>query len=411
LVLFGSATPDVATYFCAKQEGRIVALPKRIFNQALPKTEIVDMREEFVHGNRSIFSTKLLGALAECLRRGEQAILLMNRRGFAAHVFCRACGFVVTCKNCSVSLVYHQHTLANKKKFETSQPPSGGSPYRNSKAAEGYLACHHCGFTCGNLSICPSCASPFIKQYGLGTQRVEQELGTYFPDAKVLRLDSDTATKKGAHETILGSFAEGKADILIGTQMVAKGLDIERVTLVGVLAADASFNMPDYRSLERGFQLLTQVAGRAGRGQHAGEVILQTYNAEMPVLAWARAHDYQDFYEAEIEARQSFEYPPFSQLLRVVVAAEDATQATRECELIAEQLGGFLADLLPISEIEILGPAPCLLERLRNKFREHLLIKNKAGEKGQALISQFFRQRKQPEGVVVAIDVDALDLL
>jgi len=397
LLLLGSATPDIATYQRAKDAHRILSLPHRIFNQPMPESVLVDMREEFLHGNRSIFSQLLLQGLADCLANSEQGILLMNRRGFASHVFCRACGYVVTCKNCSVAMVYHQKPF-NKIPGRVSQP-------------EGHLACHHCGYQTGNPNECPSCRSPFIKQYGLGTQRVEAELRSRFPDARILRLDSDITTKKDAHEKILTDFSEGGADFLIGTQMVAKGLDIEKVTLVGVLAADAGFNMPDYRSTERGFQLLTQVAGRAGRGKRPGKVILQTYNADMPAIIWAQAHDYDSFFAAEIEARKAYFYPPFSQLLRVVVATEDAEQAERECDLIVEELGNFLEDNRDLTQIEILGPAPCLLERLRNKYRVHLIIKNREGEEGRKAIIEFFRNRKSESGAFVALDVDALDLL
>ena len=397
LLLLGSATPDIATYQKAQQADRILSLPHRIFNQPMPESVLVDMREEFLNGNRSIFSQLLIQGLADCLANSEQAILLMNRRGFASHVFCRACGYVVTCKNCSVAMVYHQKS-AIKNPGRPTEP-------------EGFLACHHCGYQLGNPKECPSCRSQFIKQYGLGTQRVEVELRSRFPDARILRLDSDITTKKDAHEKILTDFSDGGADFLIGTQMVAKGLDIERVTLVGVLAADAGFNMPDYRSTERGFQLLTQVAGRAGRGKRPGKVILQTYNADMPTILWAQAHDYASFYAAEIEARQAYNYPPFSQLLRIVVAAEDAEQAERECDLIVEELGNYLEDSRDLSQIEILGPAPCLLERLRNKYRVHLIIKNREGEAGRKAIIEFFRNRKSESGAFVALDVDALDLI
>jgi primosomal protein N' (replication factor Y) len=400
LLLLGSATPDVSTYFLAEQANTMLSLPQRVFSQPLPETRLVDMRQEFLNGNRSIFCPSLLQALEKTLAAGEQAIMLMNRRGFASHVFCRGCGFVLTCKNCSVTMVYHQ-ALERYKSVES------GSQRKQSR---GFLACHHCGYRLACPDLCPSCQGPFIKPFGIGTQRIESDLRQYFPAARILRLDSDISAKRGAQEEILTAFSQGKADILIGTQMVAKGLDIERVTLVGVLAADAAFNMPDYRSVERGFQLLTQVAGRAGRGKHPGLVILQTYNTEMPALLWAKEHDYHRFYEYELANRQTFDYPPFSQLLRLVVACEDALIAERECEHLAEGIAHYVEERLSPEQMQILGPAPCLIERLRNKFRVHLLVKNKAGAVGRSLVAEYVRTCRFPEAVQVAIDVDALDL-
>jgi len=401
LTLFGSATPDVSVFYNAVRADALLELPKRVFNQSLPDTKLVDMKAEFLAGNRSVFSNLLVESLEKCLAASEQAILLMNRRGFASHVLCRACGFVLKCKQCSVTMVYHQVTnlgplLHNGDRQETMLT---------------YLACHHCGSRIANPRVCPSCEGPFIKQYGIGTQRIEAELREYFPKAKILRLDSDVTAKRGAQDRILGEFSRGNADFLIGTQMVAKGLDIERVTLVGVLAADASFNLPDYRSIERGFQLLTQVAGRAGRGKRAGLVILQTYNTQMPVLDWACAHDYKSFYESELLNRQLFDYPPFSQIIRLVVAAEDPLIAQRECERLAEGIANYVEEFFDPSQMQILGPASCLIEKLRNKFRLHLIVKNKAGEKGRSLLAEFFRTALIAADVQMAIDVDALDLL
>lgn len=389
LLLLGSATPDVGTYKRAIAEGKILELPERVFKQALPAVNIVDMRQEFSEGNRSIFSNVLAGAVQERLNANEQIILLINRRGYANHVFCRGCGFVVRCKNCSVSMVYHQKL----------------------NQSEGYMACHHCAYTLNGLKLCPSCKGPFIKQYGLGTQRVEEEVLERFPDAKVIRLDSDVAQTKGAHERLLSKFASGEADVLIGTQMVAKGLDIERVTLVGVLAADAAFNMPDYRSMERGFQLLTQVSGRAGRGKHPGSVIFQSYNVDMPVIAWAQTHNYKSFAGSELESRELFEYPPFSQIIRVVVAGVDPVATESACERLAEEIGHQLEETIGLSDVKILGPAPCIIERLRNKFRFHLIIKNLAGEEGRKLIGGFLRAKRMPPDLQMAVDVGALDLL
>jgi primosomal protein N' (replication factor Y) (superfamily II helicase) len=397
MVLLGSATPDVATYHRAVEEKSLLEMPNRVYKQAMPEVTIVDMRQEFLAGNKTIFSKLLQERLNDCLEKKEQAILLMNRRGFASHVFCRACGYVARCRNCSVSLVFHQV----QGHFKNSQ-----DEYQC-----GYLACHHCGFKSSAIIECPACQSPFIRQFGLGTQRIEYEVKELFPKARIVRLDSDVALKKGSHEEVLHGFAQGDADILIGTQMVAKGLDIANVSLVGVMAADASFNVPDYRAMERGFQLLTQVAGRTGRGDREGKVVLQTYNTDMPVLQWAKVHDYKHFVEEELAARKGFSYPPFSQLLRIVVYGPDHLAVERECDLLAEEIGKELEDAFPEEAIQVLGPSPCLLERLRGKFRFHLLIKNFAGDSGRIALTDFLRRKRVPEGLVMAVDVDALDLM
>src|SRR5579875_943386 len=394
LVVLGSATPDVGSYLRARETKRLLELPERVFRQALPEVSVVDMRQEVARGNHSIFSQELMEALASGLERGDQAILLMNRRGYANHVFCRACGFVVKCRNCSVSLVFHQPAAE-----------------RANAGAGSYLSCHHCGFSSPATATCPSCAAPFLRQYGLGTQRVEQDLQDHFPQARLLRLDSDVAARKGAYETVFDTFSAGRADILIGTQMVAKGLDIPAVTLVGVLAADAAFNLPDYRSMERGFQLLTQVSGRAGRGHRPGRVILQTFNTELPALRLARAHDYKRFAEEELAARKELAYPPFSQIVRVVVSGPEQDLAEFACERLAEELTNFLGDQVEPEAVRVLGPAPCLIERLRGNWRFHLLVKNLAGERGRALVTSFLRGKRPGPGLTLAVDVDAFDLI
>ncbi len=395
LVVLGSATPDVSVYLRARASKKVLELPERVFKQAMPLVRIVDMRKEFANGNKSIFSHSLSNELTACLERKEQAILLINRRGYASHVFCRACGYVVKCRNCSVALVFHQQT----------------GPNRNTSYLSGFLACHHCGFRCSAMEECPSCKSPFIKQYGLGTQRVEEEVRERYPNSKILRLDSDITARKGAHDEILQSFAEGEADILIGTQMVSKGLDIANVTLVGVMTADAAFNLPDYRSTERGFQLLTQVSGRAGRGERPGAVVLQTYDCEMPALEWSKNHDYGRFLQEELEARQAFEYPPFSQIIRVVVAGDEPGTVESACQRLADEISTFIEENLAADAVKVLGPAACLIERLRGKFRYHLLLKNLAGHEGRQLLTAFLRNKYLPAGLNMAVDVDALDLV
>lgn len=402
LVVLGSATPDVVTFRRALNSQHLLELPKRVHSQALPAVGVIDMREELACGNRSILSNSLKAAIQERLANAEQTILLINRRGYASHVFCRACGYVAKCNNCSVSLVYHQF----KPGVSSSKP---------------YLACHHCGFERHNLLACPACQSTFIKEYGLGTQKVEETVSTTFPNARVVRLDSDVASRKGAYRDILDRFARGEADILIGTQMVAKGLDIANVTLVGVLAADASLNMPDYRATERGFQLLSQVAGRAGRGHKPGAVILQTYNPELDVIKLAAQHDFTKFFESELSARRAFSYPPFSRLIRAIVVGPDVGTVQQECDKLAEEISIFLEEKLPDDkscDVQILGPAPCLIERINNRFRHHLIVKFIAAGETDATTSvpfdsllEFLRHKKTPKQLSLAVDVDALDLL
>ncbi len=394
LVLLGSATPDVASYSQARDNDRLLQLPERVFKQEMPAVTVVDMRAEATSGNRSIFSNCLSQALESCLKRNEQAILLMNRRGYSNHVFCRSCGNVLRCNHCSVSLVFHQPTGKVTAHMEG-----------------GHFTCHHCGFSCRSTTVCPACQRPFLKQYGLGTQRVEQELKQLCPTARLARLDADIAARKGALESVLESFAAGAEDILIGTQMVAKGLDIPKVTLVGVLAADAAFNLPDYRSTERGFQLLTQVAGRAGRGDRPGQVVLQTYATELPALKLAQNHDYLAFATAELASRNELKYPPYSQIIRIVLAGAQADAVEASCEKLAEELTNFIGDEIPPEQLSLLGPAPCLLERLRGAWRFHLLVKNLAGDAGQKLVTSFFRTRRPPAGMQLTVDVDAFDLL
>ncbi len=397
LVVFGSATPDVATYEQAKIDERILELPERIFKQEMPHVELVDMREEFAIGHHSIFSRSLLNHIAAALENSQQVILLINRRGYASYLFCKACGHVVKCRNCSVSLTFHQQ--ASKK--------------TNGKNSA-YLACHHCGFQSQAKATCPDCQGPFLRPQGLGTQKVEQDIQEYFPSAKVVRLDSDITAHKGAYESILKEFTQGKADILIGTQMVAKGLDIHNVTVVGVLSADSAFNLPDYRSIERGFQLLTQVSGRAGRGLLKGQVVLQTYNPDLPALALAKNHDYQTFVQEELASRRELNYPPYSQIIRLVITGEDAMAVEKLAYQLAERLGNFLESEASVESVQVLGPAPCLIERLKEKYRWQLIIKNMAGAKEQGLITSFLRERQLAQAdssLRLSIDVDAYDFI
>ncbi|MBX9939038.1 MAG: primosomal protein N' [Candidatus Obscuribacterales bacterium] len=405
LVLFGSATPDLASFERARQNGRILTMKNRVHQPVMPRVEIVDMRQGrgAMLAGSEIFSRRLADALKDRLEKGEQSVLLINRRGYASHIFCQACGTPQTCRNCSVSLVLHSN-LRHKVNLEETADQSLFS-------AGGYLACHHCGFRQPLKEECSSCQGPFLKIAGVGTQKVEKEVSKFLPNARIVRLDSDVVRRKGAFEEVLAKFTEGEADILIGTQMVAKGLDIAKVTLVGVLLADSAFNLPDYRSSERGFQLLTQVAGRAGRGETPGSVILQTYTPELPVLNLASRHDYAGFFAPEIESRRYLDYPPFARLTRVLLSGEDEMLVQSVSEIVAEEISYLMEDEAAEDELKILGPAPCLIERIKGRYRYHLIIKNKGGERLQRILVDYLKGRRFGPAVSMAVDVDAIDLI
>lgn len=387
LVVLGSATPDLQSYSQALKDKHILYLKNRVFNQSLPEIILVDMKAEWQSGNKSLFSRDFLNLASASIEQKEQVIILINRRGYASQVFCMSCGYVLRCAHCSISLVQH---ISNKGY---------------------YLACHHCGFHQDGLSGCPSCKSPFMRQLGLGTQRIEEEIQNAFPDAKVLRMDSDISSKRGAQELIMSKFANGEADILIGTQMVAKGLDIHNVTTVGVLSADSLFNLPDFRSAERGFQLLTQVSGRAGRGHKEGKVVWQLYSNCIQPIQFALNHDYENFAITELESRVGFSYPPYSQLIRLIISSTDNELALAQVERLAEELSSVLEDSIEPDKVIILGPSPCLIEKLKGLHRHQILIKNLAGEPGHRLITQYLKSKEIKDDLRLAIDIDPYDLL
>ncbi|HHW54190.1 MAG: primosomal protein N' [bacterium] len=345
VLILGSATPAVESYYRGQKGSyRLLELNNRVDGREMPEMELVDMRLELEAGNRSIFSRSLQMRLKEVLEAREQAILFLNRRGYANFILCRQCGYVALCPHCDVSLTYH------------------GQGER--------LVCHYCYYQEDVPRSCPACNSPYIRHFGLGTERVEREVQRLFPGARTLRMDMDTTRRKDAHGRILAAFARGEADILIGTQMVAKGIDIPRVTLVGVISADTSLNFPDFRAGERTFQLITQVAGRAGRGEKRGKVVIQTYNPDHYSIQAACHHDYRAFYQREIENRKALAYPPFSQLVSIVVSAADEGQAAR----VAAQLARKLRAELP-SSCRLYGPGPAVLARVRGRYRYQIVVK------------------------------------
>ena len=319
-LLLASATPSILSFAKARRgDYTLVEMPTRVMNRPMPEVEIVDMRQELEQGNRSVLSGRLVSALRDCLRHGQQAMLLMNRRGYNAFISCRSCGHVMKCPNCDVSLTYHVQ---------------GG---------DGQLHCHYCGHAEPPPQVCPACGSRYIRYFGAGTQKVEEELRRLFPGVGVARMDIDTTSGKDGHQRLLDEFRSGRARVLVGTQMIAKGLDFPRVTLVGGVAADMTLNLPDYRSRERTFQLLTQVAGRAGRGELPGQVIIQTYKPEDPTILASSRQDYRAFFEEEFARRRTGLYPPFTILARLLVessaeaaAREHAQALHRRCEALLD---------------------------------------------------------------------------
>lgn len=381
LLLLGSATPSLESFHAAlRGVHRYVTLPDRVAGRPLPRIEIVDMREELLAGNRSMFSRVLRGAITDALAKGEQVILLLNRRGYASFLLCRSCGAVPRCTACGVSLTYHQKPDV--------------------------LRCHYCGYTTRLPDDCPQCRGPYLRPFGAGTQRVEDELKVLFPGARILRMDRDTTARKGAHAAILRAFAAGEADILVGTQMIAKGHDFPGVTLVGVLSADTALHFPDFRAAERTFQLLSQVAGRAGRGDQPGIVYLQTYTPDHYAIQAAAEHDFHGFARRELRYRRRTGYPPFHELVRVLVSGEDEKVVA---EVAGEAARGCLRG--PIDDRQLVGPSPAPLDRLKGKYRWHFLIK---GER-QAILKSV-RQgleavRNRPADVLVTVDPGAVSLL
>ncbi len=323
-LLLASATPSILSFAKARRGDYVLLeMPNRVGNRPMPQVTLVDMRAEMEKGNRSIFSTQLIAALQNCVARGEQAMLLMNRRGYHSFVSCRSCGYVVKCPNCDVAMTCH---------------------VTENGMTDAQLHCHYCGAAQQLPTKCPSCAGKYIRYFGAGTQRVEEELKKLFPQEKVIRMDIDTTSGKEGHARLLDEFRSGRARLLVGTQMIAKGLDFPRVTLVGVIAADMTLNLPDYRARERTFQLLTQVAGRAGRGTLPGQVIVQTYKPEDEVIRSAAAQDYRAFFEMEFDRRRTGLYPPFTILARLLVESNLPTTAQKTAETLYARCEALLAE-------------------------------------------------------------------
>lgn len=384
-LLLGSATPDISTYYRAMNTGNLFELKKRYNDAKVPPVVVINMQEYGRAAYRSVISKPMQVEIRETLDQGKQVILLINRRGFSTYTQCQACGHVIECPNCAIPMIWH--------------------------AKDQMLKCHYCNHVEYFPDVCPECGSDAFKNSGTGTQKIEQYIKELFPENNVERIDSDILVRKGEHIRLLEKFQRGDIDILVGTQMIAKGLDNPNVTLVGVISADASFNLPDFRASERGFQLLTQVAGRAGRGEFAGKVLFQTYNPDFYALESAKSQNYGEFYTAEIAAREEFDYPPFSQIIRLILSSQNGFRAEKSAQEIAMRLS-LMVEKFGISErIEVLGPTPCVIERINSQYRFQILIKNKMGEKGHQFVSSFMNKIIMPKDIRLAIDVDPLDIL
>lgn len=396
-VILGSATPSLESYHAARSQSDIhfspvlLEMPSRALGNKLPKVDVVDMRAELKEGNRSMFSRRLHAALAARLERGEQTVLLLNRRGFSTFVMCRSCGYVAGCPECDISLTYHSRS--------------------------DNLRCHYCGHAEPAPKLCPECGSEHIRFFGTGTQRVEEELGKLFPGIRVIRMDVDTTTEKGSHEKLLNQFRDKKADVLLGTQMVAKGLDFPDVTLVGVITADSALNLPDFRAAEKTFQLLTQVAGRAGRHQLPGEVVVQSYTPEHYSIIHASGHDYRSFVRDELKHRKELHYPPYCRLILVTLSHEQLPLLLKLAENYAQGIQGKARQLrwfgsldkLSSDALDLLGPVASPLPRLKSRYRFQCIIKWRGAIDAIGLARQVAEELEdsvRDKGLQISIDVD-----
>lgn len=390
-LILGSATPSLESWAMSQhsdsEQVHYLSLPQRVHARPMPPVAIADMRQELEQGNRSLFSRKLQAGLNQ-LHSGQQGLLFIHRRGHSTFVSCRSCGYVVECPHCSVSLTYHH----------------------SSEIKHPLLRCHYCNYTQAQPSKCPDCGSPYFRFFGSGTQRVMEDLSQQFPHLRVLRFDSDTTRRKGAHRELLDRFAAGEADLMVGTQMLTKGIDLPQVQFVGVLAADSLLNLPDFRASERTFQTLLQVAGRAGRGDLPGQVVIQTYNPDHPVIQAVQRYAYESVIDSELQHRAALQYPPYGQLivLRLSSLNEQRVEET------AQRLASYLAEKIEALQlgIAILGPAPANILRVARRYRWQVLLKlPPAGDMPIWLLPISELQAQCPKDVRLNIDVDPLTLL
>lgn len=381
-LVLGSATPSLERYYRGtKEELQIVTLKNRPVNSKLPTVEIIDLKEEFKMGNRSVFSSALENRIRQTLEKKEQIILFLNRRGFSRFILCRECGHVVTCSKCSVPLILH--------KFPD------------------ILKCHYCEKVSAIPTKCPECSSKFIKDMGMGTQKIESLLLESFPGVRVTRLDQDQIKNKDSYKELLSEFSEGRSDILLGTQMVVKGLDFSRVTLVGIISADLSLNVPDLYSAERTFQLLTQVAGRAGRGDLPGHVVIQTYNPEHFSIVCSQKHNFESFFKQELKQRKLMDYPPYTKLVRILVTGENQQKTQEYIEKVVLKIKKILTNE------EILGPGEAPISKIKNRYRYHAIIKTKDNFLHNYLKENYnvFKREGEKKDMRVLFDVDPFLIL
>lgn len=378
-LILGSATPSVETFY-RTQTGQSVLceLPGRIDDRPMPQVEVVDMRQFARSDQLTILSQPLRDSLAQVVREGGQAILFLNRRAYGTFVMCRECGYIATCPHCAVSLKYHRSDRS--------------------------LRCHHCDYRTSAPSLCPSCQSARIASFGVGTQRVEEELASVSSGMRILRMDRDTTSTKDALVGIIERFRAHEADVLVGTQMVAKGLDFPGVLLVGVINADTGLHMPDFRAAERGFQLLTQVAGRAGRGERAGKVILQTFQPFHYALAAASEHDFRKFYDEELPYRQELNWPPFGALARILIRDERRPDCQRQARAVAD----ILTRANKTEVVEILGPSPAPVERIQGRFRFNILLR---APQREDILKLLDRSEARSWTSDAAIDIDPMSMM
>ena len=393
VLVMGSATPSIEALYACEQGGSWTKadLPDRANGKPLPTVEVVDMAAEFRGGSRAMFSRKLVEGLRSELSLGRKVVLLLNQRGFAKFLLCRDCGFVPTCPSCDTSLTYHERGRM--------------------------LVCHHCGHTEIAPAVCPECGSPYLKKFGAGTQRVEAELRALLdgmpgvgPGVPIIRMDADTTSGKGAHERLLEQFAGADAAVLLGTQMIAKGLDFEDVTLVGVINADTQLHLPDYRAAERTFSLIEQVAGRAGRADLLGRVLVQTYEADNVAIRAAATYDRERFLRAELPKRRILLYPPFVRMANVLVWGKDEPSVRTTAERLFTELEAHIRDFGG-DGWSVLPASPCVLAKLRGVYRWHVVVKCPPGDDLSRVIAPLFRARVPEADVNVAVDVDPNDLL
>ena len=379
-LVLGSATPDLRTFYNAKETEKItlLELTKRANNSNLPKVEIVDLKQELANGNRSMLSFDLYQAIEQNLKDKLQTILFLNRRGYSTFIMCRNCGYTVKCKNCNISMTYHSY--------------------------ENKLKCHYCGYEEKVVTKCPECGSDKIRYFGTGTQKLEQEILKQFPQAKTIRMDVDTVTKKNSHEQILNKFKNDGIDILIGTQMVVKGHHFPKVTLVGVIAADSSLNIDDYRATERTFQILTQVAGRAGRENLPGKVIIQTYNPENFSIQDAQKQNYQEFYETEITLRKQLKYPPFCDI--IIIGFNSLNEA--EIKKVSNKAYEYLIKNLNNAEFKTFKPMPSPIDKIQNRFRWRIIIKGNMNEQANGVLNDLLKEiySENYKNTKVSVDVN-----